>query len=213
MSVVNYKPASVSSRSESSNAQVAFEDYWALGSGRSVDLLYKSYEKRPNGPPCSQSTLHAWKSMFQWDKRVAQRSALASAEVEHLRRQQIADMETELYRKGMDLLTKAADNVLSRLADYEAGNTRAIGALAAVQAVKLGAELATRGQRQPMTITREEVVNRGGDNLTLDTFLELLPEGVRDQILEAAYWELQSRGDSESVRGDSRPAAELPDAT
>lgn len=205
MAVANYRPISVTSRSESASALSAFEDYWALGSGRSVSLLYKQYEKRPNGTPCSEATLHSWKSMFQWDKRVAQRTALASAEIERLRRQQVADMETELYRKGMELLTKAADNVLGRFADYDAGNPRAIGALAAVQAVKLGAELATRGQRQPMTITREEVVTHGGEPLTLDTFLELLPEGVRDQILEAAYWELQSRGDSGEVRGDPRP--------
>lgn len=213
MAVVDYRPISITSRSESASALAAFEDYWALGSGRSVDLLYKSYEKRANGPSCSQSTLHSWKSMFQWDRRCAQRSALASAEIERLRRTQVADMETELYRKGMELLTKAADNVLTRLDAYASGDTRAIGALAAVQAVKLGAELATRGQRQPATITREEVVTRAGDALTLDTFLELLPEGVRDQVLEAAYWELQSLGDSGAVRGDPRPAAELPDAT
>ena len=205
------RPLSMTSRQESPRALEAFELYWALGASRSIDALWHHYETQSQPPPASRATLYAWKSMFQWDRRCVARTLQAASEIEAIRRAQVADMEIALYEKGLRLLSESADHLFARLADYrENGNTRAIGAMAAVQATRLGMELATRGLRQPATIVREEVIQSDGQQLTLDTFLELLPEGTREQILEAAYWELQSGGNQVAVRGDSRPAAELP---
>lgn len=191
---VTYKPESISSRVESPAASAAFEDYWRLGRGRSVALLAEN-SSHP------KSTLQAWASMFSWKQRVATREAQAALEIERLRRQEIADMESVLYRRGMESITRAAD----RLEELLASNR--VGAVAAIQLMKLGMEMATRGLRQPSAITREEVVN--GDQLSLRAVLSLLPEQEQDAALEAAFWELQSRGDLRIIQGEVRPAAEL----
>jgi len=199
-----YKPISISQRTESMRAKQAFEDFWALGSNRSISLLYKHYEKLPAGAPCSEATLHSWSSMFNWKGRCAQRQALAAADVEKIRRQQVADFETTLHERGVEGLQLSFDRL------RELAQARRLGAMAAVQLANLSMRMMARGLRQPESITEERVVHADGEPLTLDAFLALLPEGTRDSVLEAAYWELQARGDIGEVSGEVRDSTEPP---
>ncbi|MCC6192274.1 MAG: hypothetical protein IT318_24850 [Anaerolineales bacterium] len=69
---------------ESNRARQAFEDYYALGPGRSLADLLDQYrvqsESKPSPPTRRLGSLKAWSATFGWQARVAQRDeALAAA--------------------------------------------------------------------------------------------------------------------------------------
>lgn len=77
---------------ESPKAAAAFEDYYALGPGRSLTMLAERYvAQRKHGattPTRHRATLGRWSRQFAWQERVAQRDAeLAAAAQQALERQ------------------------------------------------------------------------------------------------------------------------------
>jgi hypothetical protein len=69
---------------ETPNARQAFEDYWALGPGRSLRKLTTEYRRRSDGgeevPTTRERTLEEWSAAFGWVGRCAQREAEEAAE-------------------------------------------------------------------------------------------------------------------------------------
>jgi len=63
--------------SETNKSKQAFEDYFALGPGRSLKALVESYRRRTEpAPPTRQlTTLKVWSTQFGWQARVAAREA------------------------------------------------------------------------------------------------------------------------------------------
>ena len=66
---------------ESNRARHAFEDYYALGPGRSLPILSAKYRKQSKvRPPTRQlSQLKKWSTVFLWQERIAQRDAEITA--------------------------------------------------------------------------------------------------------------------------------------
>lgn len=64
---------------ETPNALQAFEDYWAMGDGRSLRKLAVAYKERTNGgheaPTKQLGQLFKWSSQHHWEDRVKQRIA------------------------------------------------------------------------------------------------------------------------------------------
>jgi hypothetical protein len=74
---------------ESNKARAAFEDYFALGPGRSLTKLLAIYKKRPKpAPPTNQlTTLKQWSTGFKWQERIAEREqAIAQEQVEGMKK-------------------------------------------------------------------------------------------------------------------------------
>jgi hypothetical protein len=69
---------------ETAEQRRAFEDYWALGYGRSVRKLVQEYRgKRAGGekvPSAREATLEEWCAALNWTSRCAQREAEEAAE-------------------------------------------------------------------------------------------------------------------------------------
>lgn len=68
---------------ESNKARQAFEDYFNLGAGRSIDKLVQKYnEPSTKSPPTKhRATIGKWSSAHNWQQRVAERDAEIAAAV------------------------------------------------------------------------------------------------------------------------------------
>jgi hypothetical protein len=61
---------------ESIKALRAFEDYWNMGEGRSLDKLVKVYQAQPECTPTPTrhlKTLKGWSSAYDWQERLRER--------------------------------------------------------------------------------------------------------------------------------------------
>lgn len=104
---------------ESNKARQAFEDYYALGAGRSLAKLAKAYQSQPKPSPPTKllSTLKHWSSAFDWPGQVAARDA-------ELAREQFEAMKKAARETGYALIEKRLTD-LDKLADllFEEINT------------------------------------------------------------------------------------------
>lgn len=163
---------------ESAEAMQVFEYYWALGASRSLAKLADFLRTKSLARHTSIGTLQNWRARYHWEERIAQRQAVAALEIERLRRQAVADLESDLHKKGIAGLQLAWDRLF-----YLAEEGR-MGATAAVEFARLSAQLSLRGLRQPDSISREEHVDVPPDQpLTVEQFLSLLPEELRSTIV------------------------------
>lgn len=68
---------------ESNRTRAAFEDYYAMGPGRSLTALVAGYRVRgesdPRPPARRLATVKAWSAAFGWQARIAERDAAATA--------------------------------------------------------------------------------------------------------------------------------------
>lgn len=71
----------INTPAESEAAERAFGDYVALGPGRSLEALWRSYEGDAGAPTHRLRTLKAWSSRHRWQARM---SAAATERVERL---------------------------------------------------------------------------------------------------------------------------------
>lgn len=102
---------------ESNKARQAFEDYYALGPGRSLTVLVARYQKRtkPIPPTKHLGQLKKWSTAFKWQARVAERDAeIAQAALAGMKR---AATETgfAIYQNRIEALNSLAEMLLGEL--------------------------------------------------------------------------------------------------
>jgi len=95
---------------ETDKAWRAFQDYFAMGQGRSLVGLYREYSKRKtrknNLPPTkSRITIEQWSSKHKWDERVKK----ADKELEVERLQAIKDEQKREQIERLKAFRGAAD--------------------------------------------------------------------------------------------------------
>jgi hypothetical protein len=132
---------------ESSRSLQAFSDYVAMGPGRSLRGLLERY--RTDHKPATRrfSTLRDWSAAHRWQERVTTHERQIAAEAER-RAQQERLAELERFR----LVQKQLGAELQRHAIEAVRRAAAAGSIspaAAVQMVRVGAELLWRGLGQP----------------------------------------------------------------
>lgn len=107
---------------ETNRSKQAFEDYFALGPGRSLSALVESYRKRTKpAPPTRQlTTLKVWSTQFGWQARIAEREA----EIAKQAKQALASEKAKVLQSGYALFFKRIET-LNRLAEllWEEVNT------------------------------------------------------------------------------------------
>ena len=72
---------------ETNKARSAFEDYFSMGPGRSIQKLHVQYQTQPEARPTKHiSTLKSWSTKHGWQKRVQQRDLeIAEAALEGIK--------------------------------------------------------------------------------------------------------------------------------
>jgi len=92
---------------ESPEALQAFEDYYALGAGRSLDKLVAQYRSQTgNRPTVRKATLAEWSSSFEWQERIKLR---IQEETQVVRKSEIAKViETRRRRSDARLTASQA---------------------------------------------------------------------------------------------------------
>lgn len=83
-------------------AEQAFEDYWSLGTGRSLEKLVVFYQQTTHKVTTNFRTLAEWSRRYEWQRRVAERT---EAELEEKRHREKAELEEE--RRNRRTLLKA----------------------------------------------------------------------------------------------------------
>src|SRR5690554_1135890 len=101
---------------ESGKAKRAFEDYFALGPGRSLAKLAKEYggyqAKRGQLPPTtSLATLERWSSAFDWPRRAEARDAQIAAEQLEAIKASAPQTGYAVYQKRIADLNKLAEKL------------------------------------------------------------------------------------------------------
>jgi hypothetical protein len=105
----------------------AFEDYWAMGEGRSLDRLAETYRNGdqwgPNKPPCTKrTTLGEWSRRYHWQDRISlrerdladeewkrQKGEIVAHRVKHVRAVRAAIGEYETAPELLALQRSVAD--------------------------------------------------------------------------------------------------------
>lgn len=91
---------------ETNKAKAAFEDYYAMGPGRSLSKLARVYQSDTEGSPptTSHRWLKRWSTEHGWQNRVAERDAeLAEARMEKLKEQAVNSGYALFYKRIADL--------------------------------------------------------------------------------------------------------------
>lgn len=116
----------------------AFEDYWDLGEDRSLQKLAARYRTARNAgekvPTVQPSTLKRWSGEFDWQERIAQRTAQElmerrrrlKARVERMRETAMTGLEADIHRyiqqlranKGDPILVKSLDSLSKALEEF-----------------------------------------------------------------------------------------------
>jgi hypothetical protein len=140
---------------ETPQALQAFEDYWAMGDGRSLKKLWALYrQRRGNGegvPTAKLRTLGEWSTVHGWQDRVAARVS-EEAELARKRHRERIERQRERYLVGI-----------------EAGTAKFLQALdrGEVVLIESGADLTTTGKfyfqvaGEPLA-DRQELTGAGG---------------------------------------------------
>jgi len=95
---------------ETDKAWQAFQDFFAMGQGRSIKLLHRQYseqnrKKRNVTPTKSYKTIAGWSSVYKWDERVK----AADKEIEAERLQAIKDEQKREQIERLKAFRGAAD--------------------------------------------------------------------------------------------------------
>lgn len=141
---------------ETPQAAKAYDDYWAMGDGRSLSKLAERYRNATEGVPTHQeSRLHIWSQQHGWQARVRAKQDEQAAAADERRQQLIAGVEQQLLNDGIELQA-----LIMGLTRNQAGVGRLSQALAPLLAQARG--MAMRGLRQPETINRTEQTGADG---------------------------------------------------
>ena len=117
---------------ETADAQQGFEDYWALGDGRSLRKLAAAYEGQTEGEPPTRDlhTIERWSSSHGWQARVKDRII----EESELVRAQLRKESVAFRRKLVAGIDVDVNRYLKKLADSKdeimAGDANALDKLA-----------------------------------------------------------------------------------
>jgi len=108
---------------ESNKATQAFEDYFSLGPGRSLDKLLEQYRvqsgNKASTPTLRKATLAKWSSSFGWQQRVAERDAeIAQAAFEKVK-EQATETGYAVWQKRIADLNSLAALLFEEISDVD----------------------------------------------------------------------------------------------
>jgi hypothetical protein len=171
---------------ETNKSRSAFEDYYNMGPGRSIQKLHVLYQTQPETRPTKHiSTLKSWSTKHGWQKRVQQRDL----EISEVALESIKELATRtgyaVFQKRIHDLGKLAERMYNLLED---------GALQP-QAIRefrgllsdIAAEMGERESKHKVTvedwrseiiqlllagkITQEDVIDDFGTELATELFI------------------------------------------
>lgn len=134
---------------ESPKALQAFEVYWSLGDDRTLERVAQQCAK-------SASLIRRWSHVHSWQDRIRARIADQAAAVDAEKARQLAGVEAQLVKDGIEAGRLAMD-AIRRLATMDR-----ISAMAAVQLLAQARASALRGFRQPESVVRQEQTGKDG---------------------------------------------------
>lgn len=178
---------------ESAPARAAFETYWDLGNGRSLQALLKRFQSVPEPPTTRLQTLKEWSARYHWQARIAERElSLAEKAEAQMVEDRVREKRERLERAR--LLYKTGQEVLDRFLE-KAKQLDAMPLVAQEWRDEKGrlrrrwegiASLVPPAIRAIETGHKEERLERGEftdhTRLSLSEVLDTLPEGFREEV-------------------------------
>ena len=138
---------------ETTKHRQAFERYWRLGGGRTIERLH---DELPNTP--SLRTLYEWSRRYRWQQRIADIEAAARRVGDEARVEAVREMEERHIKEALLLQQKGT----AWLSGLEAGD---VTADAAVRALVEGVRLERLLRGEPTARTEIET-NTGMEGLS-----------------------------------------------
>ena len=149
---------------ETNKARKAFDDYFNMGPGRSIQKLHVLYQSQPNSRPTRHiSTLKSWSTKHGWQKHVQQRDLeVAEAALEGMK-----ELATRtgyaVFQKRVYDLGQLAEKIFEGLSIAQPHNY-----LAAIKEFRgllgdIAAEMGERTQKIEFMDWREELRKAGGE--------------------------------------------------
>ncbi len=195
---------------ESAAAIRAFDDYWNLGNGRTLDKLLTRYRAEPDPeevPTTDARELRRWHNDYNWQMKCAEREARVSEMSEAM----VAEDRATMKRERLNELRKVrtlASQILDQAAETfnrpiveedEDGNEIIKCALSMPDLVKLF----PRAVSALIQAHKEEKQEVGEDtqrfHVTVEQVVNALPPEIRDSVRDALYEDLM------------RPAGQFPE--
>ncbi len=132
---------------ESTRHREAFDLYWRLGSGRSIERLRA--QLLATGDPPTLRTLYEWSRLYHWQDRLVDLERQARVEADEARRKEIVEMYERQAKEGLLLQQKGAEWLASL--EGREGTPEA-----AIRAIVEGARLERQARGEPSEHVRQE---------------------------------------------------------
>ena len=167
---------------ESTKHRLAFERYWRMGAGRSIERLHVELQAAGDAP--TLRTLYEWSRRYHWQDRILELEREAKRAEDEARVSALAEMYQRQAKEALLLQQKGTE----WLAAMAPGDATAEGA---IRAVVEGARLERLARGEPSD--RKEVQGEIGVNARLAS----ISDEELDRLIEHAESALGREGEAE----------------
>ena len=125
---------------ETTRQRLAYDRYWTLGAGRSIERLHEAMTETGDAP--TLRTLYEWSRAYHWQQRIAELEREARREQEEARLRAMREMFERQAKEGILLQQKGTEWLMALLGGD-------VTAEAAIRAIAEGAKLERLARGEP----------------------------------------------------------------
>lgn len=157
-------------KTESTRAAAAFDEYCAMGIGRSLAKLATRLKTLPgwHPPVPALHTLEGWSSAYGWQERVRAYDAAKAEERAARRERQIEAMNRRQAKTGREAFETAMRQIERLCAGL------GLSGRDAVQLLKFAADIERTARGAPATVERHELVGKDGGAIEVTDARDIL---------------------------------------